>query len=591
MKPAAKTTLALIAVGLLYVGLLSLALPLNGLWSGDQGAKLVQVISLLRSRFQSAAIPYPGATIDPAGTFSPLGALYTWPYNGQSYSIFPYAYAALTAIPFFFLGYPGLYVVPVLATLATAAIGAALGRRLGLRVIWAIPLLFALSTPLSLYAMIFWEHALATALALGALLVVSAGLEARGWVSGGVEAGHMEGQQVKQKAYALPLLRFALAGLLMGGAWWIRAEALWLTPALLGGMALVKARRRELAATAGGALLAVGAQMIFNIGLFGQPLGPQVAVNYSAHLADPGAFLTLRLQVAGTMLIGLSHWAWAWGLAWACALAGLAWPRRRPLALAGLAACALVGLLLTLPRDLYWTGLANTAPLALLALWEIRGQQAAAGQRAGGSGRAAVAAHGPLQTGRLLLWFALIYSAGVLLSAPNGGGAQWGPRYLLPALPALLLLGLRAAQGLLGSGASPIRAEHVLARAGLAVLLLTSLATQLRGVDLLQSSLASSLRIVQVANVQPMRVLVSDAAFGPQLLAPLYYERPILFVAMPEGWPALRERLMQSGEPGFVYLTAQPRDQASVGLKPLGIGCELIEGMAFGLNLLTCRID
>src|SRR6476620_10743437 len=40
--------LATLAVALLYIGLLSWYLPIDGFWSGDQGAKLVQVQTLLR---------------------------------------------------------------------------------------------------------------------------------------------------------------------------------------------------------------------------------------------------------------------------------------------------------------------------------------------------------------------------------------------------------------------------------------------------------------------------------------------------------------------------------------------------------------
>lgn len=87
-----------------------------------------------------------------------------------------------------------------------------------------------------------------------------------------------------------------------------------------------------------------------------------------------------------------------------------------------------------------------------------------------------------------------------------------------------------------------------------------------------------------------MRVLVSDAVFGPQLLAPLYYERPILLMTEPSRWALLGERLARAGEPGFVYLTAQPRDQTAESLRPLGIDCALVEGMAFGLNMFTCQI-
>ena len=42
--------------------------------------------------------------------------------------------------------------------------------------------------------------------------------------------------------------------------------------------------------------------------------------------------------------------------------------------------------------------------------------------------------------------------AGVVLTATNDGGAQWGVRYLLVAAPPLLLLAARAATDAAGAG-------------------------------------------------------------------------------------------------------------------------------------------
>jgi hypothetical protein len=235
---------------------------------------------------------------------------------------------------------------------------------------------------------------------------------------------------------------------------------------------------------------------------------------------------------------------------------------------AGLALCAAGGLLTTQPRDLDWSGLANAATLTLLAPLGLR-----------------MAPRSPVA--RLLGGVSFTYVAAALLAAPNGGGAQWGPRYLLLVLPALCLLALLAARELVATGA-PAR---WLAALALGALLATGVGVQLRGIELLSDSYKRSQRIVRVVNARPAPLVVTDSAFGPQILGPLYFERTVLLVGTEEGWPALRELLAGQGDSAFAYLTDRPREQAPEALRPLGISCVLVEGLPFGLNLFDCAIE
>src|SRR5690606_32407985 len=107
--------------------------------------------------------------------------------------------------------------------------------------------------------------------------------------------------------------------------------------------------------------------------------------------------------------------------------------------------------------------------------------------------------------------------------------------YLLLVLPALSLLALLAARELTAAYAPARR----LAALALAALLVTGVGVQFRGLDLLNDSYTRSQRIVRVVNARPARLVVTDAEFGPHLLGPLYFERPILFVDASEPWPEL----------------------------------------------------
>src|SRR5262249_22290336 len=214
--------LAALVVGLLYIGLLSWYLPIDGFWAGDQGVKLVQVQTLLRSNYRDFALSYPGATIDPAGAFSPVPVMFTWPVGGRNYSIYSYAHASLTTIPYALFGQFGLHVIPVIATLATMVTAAAISRRLAVRPNWLVPPVTGLTTPLSFYALVFWEHALAVCMTTVAVFCM---LKAR------------EGNRL---AWAL------IGGFAVGLGYWMRNEIILFAPALFIGLVSAGGQRRLL---------------------------------------------------------------------------------------------------------------------------------------------------------------------------------------------------------------------------------------------------------------------------------------------------------------------------------------------------------
>lgn len=144
-------------------------LPPQGLWSPDEGSKLLQLKNLRwESSHLAHDIEYPGRTLDPNLHFAQSNTnadllrsrgnrLYF-----QRLPIFP-----LFNLPlFYWFGIYGLYILP--------ALGGSL--IVGLTVKWVKPasrlpvalLLIALGSPVTIYATIFWEHTLATGFSLAA---------------------------------------------------------------------------------------------------------------------------------------------------------------------------------------------------------------------------------------------------------------------------------------------------------------------------------------------------------------------------------------------------------------------------------------
>lgn len=544
MLPVLAATLA---VTLIYVSLLIWVIPLNGLWSGDQGVKLIQIIALLQSKLHNLELPYPSAVLDPSATLSPLPTMMAWQYGGRYYSPFSYAYAVLTAIPFFTFGYPGLYVIPVGATTVTLAVTAALAKQIAPAFQWEVPLLLGLATPLGFYALVLWEHALAVCLTTLAVFCLI--------------------QAMRQQRIAIAFLSGVFASL----AFWMRSETIWLAPALLAAVMWTTPNNRRLyGAYIIGWILGAMPLFIFNSLVFHHLLGPQVAVNYRMlDIANPATFLSLRADIFKVMVVDIAADVPFWSTAAIMILLVVSHRWIYPWLVLGVALMIIWGLLTTSPLSLR-TGLVSTFPLVVFA-----------------------ARSGPQNSPqrlsiKFLVIAVLMYTIGVVLTAPNDGGAQWGPRYLLPVVPLVLLLSLNGVARLLDEQYGIPRSALILA---LVLVVVSSVWIQIRGVRRLQASAQDTLHIVQIVNTRPHQVVATDVWFGPQILAPLFFDHNVLWLSSPEKLNDLHALLQRNQISGFTYLSHQTLEQNEKALQRVGLQCAVVTQLPLQLQLLDCQLS
>jgi hypothetical protein len=173
------------------------------------------------------------------------------------------------------------------------------------------------------------------------------------------------------------------------------------------------------------------------------------------------------------------------------------------LALAGTAIITVLAARRALPAQSFWQGF----PLALLALMPTSTWTPAA---------------------RGLGLAAYVAVVGVVLTATNDGGAQWGTRYLLIAAPPLLLLAARSATDAAGAGAW--RAPRLVL---LAVILLAGAATsrsaylELRGAKRNYEGLVAATQ----SFTRPGDVILTNLWWLDQVTAALHGTRTFLYVA------------------------------------------------------------
>jgi len=514
------------AVALLAALSVILATPSETVFTVDCGSKALQAQRLLDTRYRAFDLGYPARALDPSGRWFPVPPPYAVQREGRFYAQYPVAYAAVAAPFLAALGPVGLRVPAAIGLAACAALMAAwVGPLLGWRWSLVAGVGIALATPLAFYGVTIWEHSLSVALALLA-------------------------QQLATRPDRAQLLG---AGLSIGLGCWLREELLLFGIALAAVLLATRRQPMRLLWLGLGALPALAVLLGSNALSFGNPLGAHVAGNVGAAsfpapakaLRDLGAILA---GYGGSASASLALAALVVG-SWIAGAAAARSPRRLAAAVPALAAPALLAwsaaaLRLAGPGNpvevlARTNGLLLRMPLVALA----------------GAGLALVLRRGelaPLRFGALVgVGFLLLELPFRVLLTDFLPGFHWAPRMLLPALPALVLLGLVAVREALRNASGwSLRAAQA-AALGLA---LAGVAGSAQAVWLLDAVKRDGLELQRFVIATEPEVVVTDRpALGQQLPA-LWKRRPLLLVRGAGELPLLAADLERAGVEDFAYL-------------------------------------
>jgi hypothetical protein len=256
---AGKLDVALIAAGIVMTLFLAVQVPDELFYSGDAGLKALMVRQFARGEWTTALdldAPAWAKELWNKGLY-PFGPIFVYEVAGSRRAVFPVFFLA-ASVPFYeFLGYRGLYILPLAALWLLWFRFRAAGRRLGLppAAVTAGLALLIFATPLTVYGAMFWEHT------LGALLVFF-----------GAEFLLADPARPHGRRAALGL------GLLAGLAPWFRSEA-FLLCGLFGFWAaarFLRSRERSPIFFVTGLAAGMAGLCIVNLVLFRHPLGLHV---------------------------------------------------------------------------------------------------------------------------------------------------------------------------------------------------------------------------------------------------------------------------------------------------------------------------
>jgi len=142
---------------------------------------------------------------------------------------------------------------------------------------------------------------------------------------------------------------------------------------------------------------------------------------------------------------------------------------------------------------------------------------------------------GPADPWERFLWVTSVLFAGAIVVTGTHGGLQWGPRYLLPVLPALLWL----------AGAAVFRARATVPdlwpslKLVAAAVVAASLIVQIAGVDQVAQATARNARVNGWLRQLSAGIVVTPLEWLTLGAGPVYFEKDLMLVRTPKDFRTL----------------------------------------------------
>jgi hypothetical protein len=463
---------ASVAIGFITLTVLAATMPAEGFYSGDSGVKLIASRNAIKHPTRPFDVDLPAVEGRPV----PYVDRFFEVHGDHAHVLQSPVFPVLSGFPIAAAGLRGAYILPLVSFIAMLPLlnlirrDSAPSAAVGVLVVLAV-----FASPVFFYGLEYWEHAPAIAcVAAGTALVMgSTDRDAR-------------------TSYVM-----AAAGALGGVAILLRPEALWYVAALAWVSRRQPAFPRFLAGVAAMLVPFATANYLHS----GSVTGPHLAANLAPLLDHWFTARGHRIRLwllPGTPVAALGFLLI--GAAWIGQRAPLDQRRRQTLALAGCAVIAVAATRGAFPRDSLW----NAWPAGSLALVPFTTTD---------------------RTRRL--WFLAVWTfVLVWLTSTHDGGAQWGPRFLLIASPALIVLATCAATDAMGPGyRRPLRQVLVVIILIAGVWTTRAAYRELRGTKRYYARIVNATQSVTALH----GYVVSDVWWFDQVVAALYQSRTFLY--------------------------------------------------------------
>lgn len=495
-------------------------------WSEDAGVKYLQVVNLIGSHWKDSSIGYPGRSIDPRLEFNPLAGTHTFVRDGRICSIYPVAFSFLSSLLYARLGFPGLYLLPFLSTLAMIGLVYKIGGLiLGSRRAVVASTVAAFSCPTFFYAFTFWEMNVAALLLLGGVYLV-----------------------IRNGDTASPSDALG-GGIIMGAAVFFREEGILLIASLVIVRCVFNRDAR------GGAMVLIGAGIAGVAGgLIGGSGMAHLLHNVAVRPREFGSiagFIQYKWGLIWELLFGGNPNAWtnlALLLPWGAYALALIMARRgghREAMDAAHERDVLAALSVILAGHCVYLWLCSTSRYPVRLTMTTSGLLMF-------SPWVAFGAWMPQRRNPLLsepLWISVLCITLVCVFAPTSGGLQWGPRYLVIVYPLLALVSCASfAAWREESG------HRAWLTALFAAFVLMGALNEIRGLELLKWKKDFNLRVMAALRESHADTVIAVPWWVPLSMAPAFYEKDFFAAGRPQDLNRLAALLRGKQRRGFILV-------------------------------------
>jgi hypothetical protein len=515
-----------VEITLLAYLLVALTMPVGGMWMPDFGARYLVTENLRWTPGGvEAPIPYPAHELDPERRLLPLPVEepFAERTDGRYDATVGIWFPLISWLPLRLFGVGGLVILPLLSGLAICVLAGCIAERWRSGRGWLAVLLTAFATPVSFYSQVFWDHTPAVACALAGCYVLlrasqsgtgAQGLLARNalgialLLAAALLRREMLVAQVVVAVWALAVSiaehrrawRLHLANAGLAAAAIALAQAAWIAGSQPVGTLASAAPRLAAGAGFGGAAPAAlssapRAQGWLELAWNGVLRLVAVVYNTNASLAltTPilGWLTGLAVLLAAASLFLRARWKWI------------------GLAAASVVAAVPAGLNVFSSQDVHSVhGIVLAAPLVLAAM-------TLASWRAPGAPLLYAAALG------------FVAAQTVLLGSGPSVALEWGPRVALFVYPVCAIV--------VAAAALPREAAwRKLAWGAIALLVVCSAATQVRGLGMLRADLGYLSSWTAGLQRLPSMVLASDEWWLPMAVTPAYAHQELVSIRRPD---------------------------------------------------------
>ncbi len=515
-----KSTVLVIVLFAAAAGAMLAPLPPDGFFSSDEGVKFIQLRALAENGFRSARIPWPGDALGLDRRFAVVERFFEL-RGGELYSPHPLLFALASAPAWLLFGFRGLYILPLLAGAATAALTMRFAREFGARRPWLAGAVVAFASPLFFYSLCYWEHTAAVALWLGGFALL-----------------------LKRSRP-----RLLGAGVLWGAGAALRPEFYWLAAWSIAALFLFyKGERVRTAAwpAAAFAVTAVGLELVMRAA-WGQPAFMRFGANLG-YATPRGAMMFL--YGVDHSLVAFTPWPLGVAAAFVLlfGLIGLKW---RP----GVYVAAGGAALLALAYAQFFRGFATSLPAAFPAVFGLVFLARAEVRRSFG-------AMPPRE--KSFYAAAAAFALTLFVVVPDSSGYAWGPRFLLYVFPAAAVALARAVDAKEGRDRA-LRVAFVVSFVAL------SAAVQVFGLARLAEGKAARRELTAFLASRAPAPVLTNKWYLPSYVAPLYFRQPFVLVTDESRLPAVRAELAAGGVRRTYFVSEAPpagpaRDDYVLGL-------------------------